>query len=139
MLEALQRRVNEDAGLVRRGRYLTTSFLLEVGSTAFLISIFEGRVVAVTQGPFVMPSSTFALRAPEAIALSDAPDASGIAGTVSTRTYLGDKVQYGIDISGAELHVVEYNPQPQSRLVPGSRVTVRLPTETLHLLRVDEA
>jgi hypothetical protein len=38
--------------------------LLEVGETAFLISIFEGRIDAVTLGPFVMPSSAFALRAP---------------------------------------------------------------------------
>ena len=65
MIEALQGRVNDDAGLVRRGRYLTTSFLLEVGEKAFLISIYQGRIVSVTSGPFVMPSSAFALRAPE--------------------------------------------------------------------------
>jgi hypothetical protein len=66
MIEALQQRVNADDGLVRRGRYLTTTFLLEVGPTAWLISIFEGRIVSVTRGPFVMPSSAFALRASEA-------------------------------------------------------------------------
>ena len=65
MIEALQGLVNADAGLVRRGRTLTTSFLLEVGPSAFLISIYEGRIVQVAQGPFVMPSSSFALRAPE--------------------------------------------------------------------------
>jgi hypothetical protein len=65
MIEALQQRVNDDEGLVRRGRYLTTSFLLEVGATPWLISIFEGRIVSVTEGPFVMPSSSFALRASE--------------------------------------------------------------------------
>jgi hypothetical protein len=63
MIETLQARVNGDAGLVRRGRYLSTSFLLEVGPSAFLISIHEGRIVSVTQGPMVMPSSAFALRA----------------------------------------------------------------------------
>jgi hypothetical protein len=66
MLEALKERVNEDAGLVRRGRYLTTTFLLQSGETSWLVSIFEGRIVSVTRGPFVMPSSAFALRAPEA-------------------------------------------------------------------------
>ena len=65
MIEALQGRVNDDAGLVRRGRYLSTRFLLEVGQTAFLISIHEGRIASVTRGPFVMPSSAFALRASE--------------------------------------------------------------------------
>src|SRR5215472_4831618 len=66
MLEALKERVNADQALVRRGRYLTTTFLLQSGDTAWLVSIFEGRVVAVTRGPFVMPSSSFALRASEA-------------------------------------------------------------------------
>jgi hypothetical protein len=66
MLEALKERVNEDAGLVRRGRYLTTTFLLQSGNTSWLVAIFEGKVVSVTRGPFVMPSSSFALRASEA-------------------------------------------------------------------------
>jgi hypothetical protein len=65
MLEALQERVNADAGLVRRGRYLTTTFLLQAGDASWLISIFEGRIVSVAHGPFVMPSSAFALRASE--------------------------------------------------------------------------
>jgi hypothetical protein len=65
MIEALKARVNGDEALVRRGRFLSTTFLLEVGQTAWLISIFEGEVVSVTSGPFVMPSSSFALRAPE--------------------------------------------------------------------------
>ena len=65
MIETLGQRVNADEALVRRGRYLTTPFLLEVGASAFLVSIFEGRVMSVTPGPFVMPSASFALRAPE--------------------------------------------------------------------------
>jgi hypothetical protein len=65
MIEALQERVNADEALVRRGRFLTTTFLLEVGTAAWLISIFEGRIASVTPGPFVMPSAAFALRAPE--------------------------------------------------------------------------
>jgi hypothetical protein len=65
MIETLGERVNGDEMLVRRGRFLTTTFLLEVGPTAWLIAIFEGRIVSVTSGPFVMPSSSFALRASE--------------------------------------------------------------------------
>ena len=65
MIEALMARVNGDEVLVRRGRFLTTTFLLESGQSAWLISIFEGRIVSVTPGPFVMPSSSFALRASE--------------------------------------------------------------------------
>ncbi|THD71141.1 MAG: hypothetical protein E7813_06125 [Bradyrhizobium sp.] len=62
MIETLQERVNADELLVRRGRYLSTTLLLEIGSAAWLIAIFEGRIVSVTSGPFVMSSSSFALR-----------------------------------------------------------------------------
>src|ERR1700761_87160 len=65
MIEALEHRVNADQALVRRGRYLTTAFLLEVGPSAWLVKIFEGRIVSITPGPFVMPSASFALRAAE--------------------------------------------------------------------------
>lgn len=65
MIETLRERVNDDPGLVRRGRYLSTCFLLEIGPTPWMIQIFEGRIVSVTPGPFVMPSSSFALRASE--------------------------------------------------------------------------
>ena len=66
MIETLKERVNGDAALVRRGRYLTTTFLVEIGRTAWLIAVHEGRIVSVTEGPFVMPSSCFALRTSEA-------------------------------------------------------------------------
>jgi hypothetical protein len=65
MIETLKERVNDDPVLVRRGRFLTTTFLLEVGPTVWLIAICEGRILSVARGPFVMPSSSFALRAPE--------------------------------------------------------------------------
>lgn len=64
-IEELMARVNSDDALVSRGRFLTTTFLLEIGPSAWLISIFEGRIVSLTAGPLVMPSSSFALRASE--------------------------------------------------------------------------
>src|ERR1700712_1340791 len=62
-MERLKDRVNEDTALTRRGRFLTTTFLIEVGSAQWLVRIVEGKIAAVTQGPFVMPSWSFALRA----------------------------------------------------------------------------
>jgi hypothetical protein len=63
VLEQLRQKVNSDMSLTRRGRFLTTTFLIEVGTVQWLVSIVEGQVAAVTQGPFVMPSWSFALRA----------------------------------------------------------------------------
>lgn len=63
LIEQLRERVNCDAWLTRRGRFLTTTFLIEVGPKQWLVGIVEGKIVSITQGPFVMPSWSFALRA----------------------------------------------------------------------------
>ncbi|MEB2319924.1 MAG: hypothetical protein OZ935_14860 [Pseudomonadota bacterium] len=56
---------NRHPGLLHRGRYLDTSFLLEVGARSWIVRIHQGRVEAVVPGPFVMPRWDFALRASE--------------------------------------------------------------------------
>lgn len=66
MLEQLMERVNADAWLTQRGRFVDTRFLIESGTTQDLVTIDAGRIESVTPGPFVMPRWTFALRAPEA-------------------------------------------------------------------------
>ena len=43
VLERLPEWVNGDAALVRRGRYLSATFLVEVGDTAWLVTVHEGR------------------------------------------------------------------------------------------------
>src|SRR4029078_11910319 len=64
MIERMADLVNADANLVRRGRFLSTTFLIEVGDQGYLVKIIEGRVVSITRGPFVTPNYSFALRAP---------------------------------------------------------------------------
>ena len=65
MLERLAELVNGDPWLVRRGRFVDTTFLIEAGAAQYLIDIHAGRIEHVASGPFVMPRWTFALRAPE--------------------------------------------------------------------------
>ena len=65
MIEQLAERVNGNAELVRRGRFLTTDFLVEVGDQGYLVRVAEGRIAEVIKGPFVMRSWAFALRAPQ--------------------------------------------------------------------------
>ena len=62
MLERLPEIVNGDPVLVRRGRFLSTRFLVGVGETEYLVDIREGRIERVERGPFVMSSWRFALR-----------------------------------------------------------------------------
>jgi pimeloyl-ACP methyl ester carboxylesterase len=64
MIERIADLVNADANLVRRGRFLSTTFLIESGDKGYLVKIIEGRIASITPGPFVTPNYSFALRAP---------------------------------------------------------------------------
>ena len=63
MLDNLGARVNGDANLVRRGKFVTTTFLIAIDDAYHLIRITEGRIVSITPGPFITPNYSFALRA----------------------------------------------------------------------------
>jgi len=67
MIDTIVRLVNADAGLVRRGRFVNTTFLIAIDDAYTLIRIQEGRVAKVTPGPFITPDYSFALRAPRAV------------------------------------------------------------------------
>jgi hypothetical protein len=64
MIDNLAKLVNADANLVRRGRFVDTTFLIGIDEADTLIRVQEGRVVSVTPGPFITPTYSFALRAP---------------------------------------------------------------------------
>ena len=64
MIEGVADLVNSDERLVRRGRFLSTTFMWGIGEVGYLVKIIEGRIISITPGPFVTPNYSFALRAP---------------------------------------------------------------------------
>jgi len=62
--ETLQARVNADAALVRRGRWVTLDFILGVGEDDFIISVGAGQITAITPRRLQTKSGVFAIRAP---------------------------------------------------------------------------
>jgi pimeloyl-ACP methyl ester carboxylesterase len=64
VFERLAELVNADERLVQRGRFLSTTFLLEAGETSWLVRVVEGRIERVERGPFLMRAWSFAIRAP---------------------------------------------------------------------------
>ncbi|MDQ8732717.1 hypothetical protein [Bradyrhizobium sp. LHD-71] len=63
MIEHLAERVNANAALVRRGQYLNTTFLLQVGSEGWLVTIDRGRIASVAREGLPLVDHAFALRA----------------------------------------------------------------------------
>ncbi len=62
MLDSFVQSVNSNERLVRRGRFVNASLLIETGEASWLVVVAAGRIAAVSRGPFVMPGWNFALR-----------------------------------------------------------------------------
>jgi len=60
--ESFIQSINSNERLVRRGRFINATVLIETGDASYLIAIAAGRIAAVSRGPFVMPAWNFALR-----------------------------------------------------------------------------
>ena len=67
MIDKIASFVNADANLVRRGRFVDTTFMIAIDEAYTLIRVQEGRVTKVTPGPFITPDYSFALRAPREV------------------------------------------------------------------------
>jgi hypothetical protein len=67
MIDNLASLVNADAKLVRRGRFVDTTFMVAIDEAYTLIRVQEGRIVKVTPGPFITPDYSFALRASRSV------------------------------------------------------------------------
>jgi hypothetical protein len=63
--ERLPDLVNSDSDLLRRGRFLTVDFLVEIGDEPFQVSVDEGRI-GVCRGPALLRSHRFSIAASEA-------------------------------------------------------------------------
>src|SRR5262249_46768849 len=63
MIDKIAGLVNADSRLVRRGRFVDTTFMIAIDDACTLLRIEHGRVTKVTTGPFITPDYSFCLRA----------------------------------------------------------------------------
>ena len=55
-------------------------------------------------------------------------------GVVSTRTFLGEKVEYTVDVGGASVHTVTYDPARRGVMEVGARVGVSCEVASIRAL-----
>ena len=67
MIDSIPQHVNADANLVRRGRFVDTTFMIAIDEAYSLIRIEAGRVTKLTPGPFITPDYSFSLRASKTV------------------------------------------------------------------------
>ena len=59
----MQNRVNADAGLVHRGRWVNLTFILGISSDDYLISIVAGKINAIRRRHLATDTGEFSIRA----------------------------------------------------------------------------
>jgi hypothetical protein len=67
MIDSIPKHVNADANLVRRGRFVDTTFMIAIDDDYTLIRVQQGRVTQITPGPFITPDYSFCLRASRSV------------------------------------------------------------------------
>ena len=63
MIERIAVLVNADPAIVRWGRGMNETFMVEVGEAQFLLTVHEGKIEKLEKGPFVQRTWRFAIRA----------------------------------------------------------------------------
>ena len=89
------------------------------------------RVSPSAARPALGASVTLVLR-PESIAMSTG--GAGLRGTVVSRTFLGEKVEYHVRVGGETLHVTAYGAGGSGLLAPGEAVTLDVPSSGVWIL-----
>jgi hypothetical protein len=67
MIDTIAGLVNSDAALIRRGRFVDTTFMIAIDDAHTLLRVQEGRVTDVMRGPFITPNYSFCLRASRSV------------------------------------------------------------------------
>jgi iron(III) transport system ATP-binding protein len=105
------------------------------------VAVAGTRVRVASRGAGAGPAPGAAVRLvlrPEAVELRPAaagtPGDAALAGTVLSRTFLGEKVEYRVRVGDAILQVTRYNAGRPEALQPGQAVAVHLPTDGVALL-----
>jgi iron(III) transport system ATP-binding protein len=113
---------------------MVAATVIRVGSGQVELDVAGRRHALEGDAGFAPGSAVLAVVRPEAIALGRD---EGLAARVITRTYLGEKVEYTVEVAGQPLQVVRFNPPPSELLAPGDNVNVRLPHDGVQLLPRD--
>jgi ABC-type Fe3+/spermidine/putrescine transport system ATPase subunit len=89
------------------------------------------HVSAQVPRPVVGAAVTLVLR-PEAVSISSG--GTGLAGTIVSRTFLGEKVEYQVRVGAETLQVTDYGAGGSRALAPGEAVTLDVPSTDVWIL-----
>jgi spermidine/putrescine ABC transporter ATP-binding subunit len=112
----------------------------EVAADRVTLVMASGRLDLLNDSRPETGTRVKAVIRPEAIRLAAANSVSqGFHGCIISRVYLGDKVEYNVQIGDDQLYVIQSNPPEYGLFEPGAAVSVLMPNDGVQLLLGDQA
>ena len=115
---------------------LLAARVVEASSDAVVLDI-QGVRLPVRDPPvgLVPGAAVRVVVRPEALTLAAPGQPMTVPGVVTAKLYLGDKIEYHVDVGSLEIEVVTYNADAPDGPAMGDRVGLRLPSDRLTVLR----
>jgi iron(III) transport system ATP-binding protein len=134
--EALYRRPASEFVAQFIGRTnLLAGRILSAGAAGIEVEVAGQRLRLSHQAGGVVAGEAIRLVVrPEAIELRPVDAGAGIPGKIVSRTFLGEKAEYQVQIGGDLLQVVSYNPVLRGVFAPDQPVMLHLPTDGIQIL-----
>jgi len=112
---------------------LLTARVLGVDADATMLEVGGMQLRLAGQSPHAQPGRSVRLIVrPEVIGLEASDRTTGLPGTVVSRMFLGEKVEYHVRVGEDLVQVTSYN--PRRVFAPNEAVTLTLPTDGIPLL-----
>lgn len=121
------------AEFIGRSNLLPATVLAATAGEVRLAVAGTEVAIAMTDGGLAPGAAVRVVLRPEAIGVGPV-GADTVPGVVRGRTYLGEKVEYRVDVAGTLLHAVAFDPAEGQVHAPGARVGVRLPRRGVQIL-----
>jgi ABC-type Fe3+/spermidine/putrescine transport system ATPase subunit len=109
------------------------SEVLKVSETQITFDLFGQSITIPSAGySFESGDVVYLVIRPEAVQF--VYDGTGIEGDVKQAEYLGSRVEYEIEVQGRFISVTDYNPSSAQLRKEGDRVSLRIPSDSFHVL-----
>jgi len=115
---------------------LLAGLVASQGEAGLEVQVAGQRLRLPARAERVGPAVRLVVR-PEAVRVEDADAPAGLPGTIVSRTFLGEKVEYRVRLAEQVLQVVGYN--PGKVFAEGQPVRVILPTTEVPVLEEEQA
>ena len=119
---------------------LLAARVMRAAPGAPVVTLWDREITVPSDEPATAGQTVSLVLRPESIGLRPehavaAPPELAVTGVVRGRTFLGEKVEYTVEVAGALLQVVSYDPLRHGVFETGTRVQVSCAPASLRLLR----